>query len=498
MRVQWFLPLAAAAVCGWPAGAWAQMPVTTGFPAITAGSIVVELQPLVTVPAEAATPPLARVLYATPTPDATGRLLINDINGVLYQTSQTGAAPTPYLDLRTQGIGFVAGIDPASPGFNGFALHPNFNGDLTKPGYGKFYTTSFTTNDGTGLTFAGNSAGSQAVSIREWTTATPGVGSFSGTSREVMRLAGYTDGHSNGMIAFNTTTKPGSADYGNLYIGNGDGDYNDPAFNAQNMKSPLGKMLRINPLQTAGGAPYSVPSDNPFVGTATTLPEIWASGLRNPQSFTWDAGGSHTMYINDIGQAVIEEVNIGRAGANYGWPYREGSFATGYTIGVNDENIYALPANDASSGFSCPVAQYDHSQGNAIGSGILYRGAAIPALDGMYVMADIVSGRMYYFDPATSSGCGKSPLHELIVEQGGVAINLRDTFGYDSFLVSPRVDARLSEDANGEPLLLLKANGEVFRLGAGQTVPEPGSGEVLVGALVGLLVLRRVAQVGKE
>ena len=115
--------------------------------------------------------------------------------------------------------------------------------------------------------------------------------------REVLRIGHPLRDHTIGQIAFNPNAAPGGADYGMLYIGVGDGGDTFPVRheidsmrNAQNTRVLLGKILRINPLP-ADGRKYTVPADNPFVGNAKYLPEIWAYGLRNPQRFCWDTGG---------------------------------------------------------------------------------------------------------------------------------------------------------------------------------------------------------------
>ncbi len=476
-----------------PGVAWAGAPdpVVPVEPAIGYGGITLSLTPLVTVPAENDIPqynpitdpglqqPLSRILYADPVAGDGGRLFVNVIGGEIYQTTAPGAAPSLYLDLRTQNIGFFAGPDPGSNGLNGMAFSPNFAGDPGKPGYGKLYTSAWTTN----------AQGTPVVEIREWTTTDPAAATFSGTSRAVMQIDNYTTGHANGMIAFNPTAKPGDADYGNLYIGSGDGQYFDPAQNAQNLGSLQGKMLRINPLEGADGQAYTIPSDNPYVAGGG-LPEIWASGLRNPQSFTWDAVTGQ-MYINDIGQNLFEEVNVGIAGANYGWDLREGLWATApaYGLPADDEQGYPLPVGDA--GFTYPVCGYTHGEGYSMGSGILYRGSAIPELDGKYIMQDIVTGRLFACDPSQGGDGTLAAMSEILLDENGQDINLQLSFGYNSWLTSPRVDTRLSVDGDGELLMLMKADGGIYRLGQAVDTPEPGSVALLAAGLIGLAGLRR-------
>ena len=97
-----------------------------------------------------------------------------------------------------------------------------------------------------------------------------------------------------------------------------------PNGNGQNIKTLLGKILRIDVNRRSGGnAPTAIPPDNPFVGKAG-LDEIYAFGLRNPWGLSFDMGGERKLFCADVGQNMFEEVNIIEKGGNYGWRVREG------------------------------------------------------------------------------------------------------------------------------------------------------------------------------
>jgi glucose/arabinose dehydrogenase len=221
---------------------------------------------------------------------------------------------------------------------------------------------------------------------------------------------------------------------GYLYVGMGDGGAgNDPFNNAQNPATLLGKMLRIDvnvaDLDAEG---YVVPGDNPFVAAPPTLPEIWDFGLRNPWKFSFDdgPGGTNGLMIGDVGQAAWEEVDFEPAshgGRNYGWVHREGAHPSG---------VMVAPTPGAPATLTDPVIEYDHSVGNAITGGFVYRGAALgPAFTGRYFFADYGQGRVW------SALLGVGPGGELTASNmiehtaalgGAVNIGYISAFGRDA------------------------------------------------------------------
>ena len=175
------------------------------------------------------------------------------------------------------------------------------------------------------------------------------------------------------------------------------------------------------------------------------------------------------MYINDIGQNHVEEVNIGLAGANYGWRIREGTFATGFDVGIPFAGtVFEKPSAPE---FVGPVAEYDHDEGNAIGGGYVYRGSAIPELYGKYVVADMVQGRLFYFDIHNLTPGKPALLKELRVFIGGREQGIREAFGYPNTYApgTLRADLRLGMDGEGELFLLTKGDGRVRRLIASES-----------------------------
>jgi hypothetical protein len=190
---------------------------------------------------------------------------------------------------------------------------------------------------------------------------------------------------------------------GYLYIGLGDGgSANDPHGNGQNLKTPLGKILRIDVDRKGEGKPYAIPSNNPFVGKQDAVPEIYAYGLRNAWGMAFDPQ-TKLFWVADVGQNIWEEIVLVEKGGNYGWNTREGF----HKFDVNnakpgpgrtpaEQNKLEGP-DDAK--FIEPIWEYHHDDniggGKSITGGAVYRGAKAPALVGHYVYADYLSGKIW-------------------------------------------------------------------------------------------------------
>ena len=234
--------------------------------------------------------------------------------------------------------------------------------------------------------------------------------------------------HNGGQLAFGPD--------GYLYMGTGDGGgAGDPAGNAQNLNSLLGKILRLDVGGTSVGQNYAIPTGNPYAGQNGRRGEIWASGVRNPWRFSFDRTDG-LLYIADVGQDEREEVDITAAtsgGLNYGWDIMEGTACYGAT-------------NCDRTGLTLPKFEYLHGasdvNGCSITGGYVYRGAALPELAGRYFYSDYCKGFLKSF--RYSGGlAGAQTEWDL-----GAAVGNVLSFGQDS---------------QGE-LYMLAASGSVYRI----------------------------------
>lgn len=461
-----------------------------GPPAAAQGDRLV-VEDALTLPASAGSPPLTRLNVVREAPDGSGRLFACDLRGALYAFA--GPTPILYLDLAAEFPDFRAAPGLAT-GFVAFAFHPDFASN------GLFYTVHTEDPVGAPPNFAGALPApvEQHSVLTEFQASAPAAATFSGTRRELMRVAAPHRFHNLGDLVFDPHVGPADPDYGWLYIGAGDfgsverGD----ADQLQRLDTVFGTVLRIDPL----GAPferggltfdYGIPPTNPYVdGDPATLDEIYAHGFRNAHRLVFDPGGSGALFVADIGEDHFEEIDLLVPGANYGWPYREGNLAL--DPHGDPGTVFPLPPDDAGHGYSYPVAQYDNAGGDrAIAGAFIARGDALPGFAGRLVLGDIASGRLWSAavseletaddgDPATLA-----PLTELTVVHDGQPTTLlqlvRDATGEPNLA---RTDLRLHADGAGRLLLTTKQDGAI-------RLPEPGAAAALAAGLAALTALCR-------
>jgi glucose/arabinose dehydrogenase len=215
--------------------------------------------------------------------------------------------------------------------------------------------------------------------------------------------------HNGGDLAFGPD--------GMLYIGLGDGGSGgDPERRALNTAELLGKMLRIDPATPSGDLGYTIPADNPFVGTEGARGEIWSIGLRNPWRYSFDPD-TGDLWIADVGQGNLEEINVAPAtdglnaarGSNFGWSAFEGS----------------QPFNDdvSAENHSAPIFEYDHSGGRcSISGGVRARGEGAGPLAGWYVYADYCTGEVMAIS-VTGEGGAIAVGPEVVVGNAGESVS---------------------------------------------------------------------------
>ena len=246
-----------------------------------------------------------------------------------------------------------------SSGFIAFVFHPEFARN------GLFYTVHAEHGPGNPATpnFIPPGYGLKDVTyhniITEWHATDPAANVFAGTRRELLRTAHVVANltHPLSAVEFNPTAKPGSVDYGLLYISgsdhgfsNGGGPNQSNPAQTQRLDSIITAILRIDPRSPSvtrgvkGLGDYTIPMANKFAadGDPNTLGEIYAYGFRNAHRVSWDTDG--TMFANDIGMNHIEEINIVRNGGNYGWMKREGYWENGRWRGGAARTRAASPA----------------------------------------------------------------------------------------------------------------------------------------------------------
>lgn len=416
---------------------------------ITTSNLTLILEEQFTVPPSSDVPPITRINKMNAIPG--GRLFLHDLRGKLYEVNQDHNLSV-YIDLAAELPHFIDNPGKGT-GLGSWAFHPDFNSN------GLFYTTH---NEPAGTAQADFPlADSVKISLQavllEWKASNPAATVFSGEKRELLRVDMVGSAHTFQELIFNPLAKPQTADYGRLYLGIGDGSaaLGGFPFLCDSKQNIWGSVIRIDPEgNNSSNGKYGVPNDNPFVNMPNAVEEIWAYGFRNPHRISWDETGSGKMFISNIGQHSLEEVNLGTAGANYGWPNREGTFL--FDVNANPELVYPLPEDDA--GYTYPVLQYDHDEGSAVSGGFAYAGKSIPQLKGKYIFGDISLGTLFYAEVSEMVDGQQAPLYRLQVAIDGQLSDM------EAITDSRRVDLRLGTDNAGELYLMSKANGAVYKV----------------------------------
>ncbi len=348
MRYKIIVPLLLIGLWLWVSGAFAQSP--------TAEPIITRETPPdpATVTWTTIATDLARPLFLTHAGDGSGRLFIVGQGGTIHIWRDGAILPQPFLNVTDLLTWDVNAGGYTERGLLGLAFHPNYAEN------GLFYI-NYTDKDGATV------VARYSVSADNPDRADPN------SALVLLRQAQPYPNHNGGHMAFGPD--------GYLYISLGDGgSAGDPLGAGQNTNTLLGKILRVD---VDSALPYAIPPDNPFVGNGAGLPEIWAYGLRNVWRFSFDRA-TGDMYLADVGQNQWEEVNfqpVGVGGANYGWNAYEANAI--YNGGLREADVVM------------PIARYDHSQGCSITGGYVYRGEAIPDLQGVYFYGDWCSGRIW-------------------------------------------------------------------------------------------------------
>lgn len=450
---------------------------------IPEGSRAVELVDFVLVPPSSSFRPLARINLLTHAGDGSGRLFVNDMRGRIWVIDDGAPLPVPFLDVAAA-LGGTLDTRPLQRGLVTFAFHPDY-ANPAAPGFGKLYTSTSEIPGSDPPDFAHPLGAVDHLGVvSEWSVDPADPNRVDPLSRRVLlRTAQPSGDHTVSQLAFDPNAVPGDSDYGMLYIAVGDGggyvprlgDEIDPARVGQDTTNPFGSLLRIDPL--GGSTPeyptngaYGIPRDNPFARSHRSLREIWAFGFRNPHRFSWDVGGGAgphrrgAMLISDIGQDLVEEIDVGRRGANYGWSEREGSFVPDRRF---PESFEPLPRRDPAFRFRYPAAQYDHDDGFAVVGGFVARGGLVPELDGQYVFGDN-NGRIFYADArllalrdAIAGHFGRplaahSPIRELRLFYQGVETTLLEILGEPR-----RADLRFGRGGDGAIYVLTKRDGMI-------------------------------------
>ena len=361
--------------------------------------------------------------------DGSQRLFVADQTGVIWIIADGKRLEKPFLDIRARALKLNDFYDER--GLLGLAFHPDFTTN------GRFYVSysapvraSLSPNEWDHTTY-----------ISEFKVLENDSNQADSNSERIilaMDKPGYN--YEAGHLAFGPD--------GYLYIATGD-SVRDPASEAgkyaQDTFSLLGKILRIDVDGTAdSGRNYLIPADNPFAEGIGGFPEVYAYGFRNPYRFSLNISesGEMQLFVADVGQAMMEEVDLVEPGKNYGWPFREG------TSCFNAQRWNQPLESCATDGLSEPIIEYAHQDDlSAVIGGMVYRGGAIPELRDGYIFGDWGRGDGHLFVAFPPNlGTGMWHMTEIQVEIPGNPSGMGQLLG-------------IGEDENEELYLMTKAPG---------------------------------------
>lgn len=301
---------------------------------------------------------IRRPIFLTHAGDGSGRVFIGSQYGQILVLSgeSDGSEPKTFLDIEEQ---VDYSDDENEQGLLGLAVHPNFK------------------DNGEVFVYYSLREPQHTTVVSRFHVSSDDPDRLDPASEEILLSIQHPYwNHKGGTLAFGPDQM--------LHIVVGDGGFrNDPQGNGQNLRTLLGKILRIDVDRRDQGKGYAVPQDNPFLDYPHARPEIWAFGLRNVWRMTFDRK-TGVCWAGDVGQDIWEEVDLIVRGGNYGWNMREGRhpFGAGGLIEPREDVIE-------------PIFEYHHDVGKSITGGHVYRGERVPALSGAYLYADYVSGQVY-------------------------------------------------------------------------------------------------------
>ena len=325
-----------------------------------------------------------RPLSLTHGNDGTNRLFAAMQSGAIYVFKNDPAVAQShlFLDLTGKVMDWHDGFVENEEGLLGLAMHPQFKSN------GEFF-----------VYYTPKGEPRRSVVSRFRRSADDPNRADPASEQVLLEIPQPFPNHNGGCIAFGPD--------GNLYVALGDGGLrNDYLGLAQDLTSFHGSILRIDVDHPQGDKPYGIPADNPFVRHATALPEIYAYGFRNIWRMAFDRETGQ-LWVGDVGQDLLEEINIVVSGGNYGWSMREGT----KPFGNRDLTMESAPID--------PIWEYDHKLGKSVTGGVVYRGDEFAELVGHYLYADVVTGRIWALQYDAESG---KTLKNLAIPSGGAVV----------------------------------------------------------------------------